>query len=64
MEEQTLADLIIKIDELRYGQKNIEQKLIAVIRKLDKLKEYTEIDEMRNIVSNDQSTSIINILYK
>ena len=64
MEEQTLADLIIKIDELRYGQKNIEQKLIAVIRKLDKLKEYTEIDEMRNIVSNDQLTSIINILYK
>ena len=64
MEEQTLADLIIKIDELRYGQRSIEQKLIAAIRKIDKLQEYTEIDEMRNIVSNDQLTAIINILYK
>ena len=61
---QNIEVLNDKIEELRDVQNNIEQKIITVIRKLDRLQEYTEIDEMRNIVANDQLTAIVNKLYK
>ena len=61
---QAIEILNGKIDEVIDSQKNMEQKIITIIRKLDRLQEYTEIDDMRNIVTNDQLTAIINKLYK
>lgn len=68
MEEETLAPTLEalneKIDLLINEEKEIKQKMIAIMKKLDKIQEYNEIDDMRNRVFNHQLGAIVNKLAK
>jgi hypothetical protein len=56
--EQTLAiileNLNEKIEEVIKEEKEIKQKISVIMRKLDRILEYNEIDDMRNTIFNNQ----------
>ncbi len=56
--EQTLAiileNLNEKIEEVIKEEKEIKQKISVIMRKLDRVLEYNEIDDMRNTIFNNQ----------
>lgn len=56
--EQTLAiileNLNEKIEEVVKEEKEIKQKISVIMRKLDRILEYNEIDDMRNTIFNNQ----------
>lgn len=56
--EQTLAiileNLNQKIEEVIKEEKEIKQKISVIMRKLDRILEYNEIDDMRNTIFNNQ----------
>lgn len=60
--EQTLAiileNLNVKIEEVLKEEKEIKQKISVIMRKLEKIQEYNEIDDMRNTVFNNQLSLI------
>ena len=62
MKEQTLAenneDFNEKIDKLIEEQKYLKQKIIVLLKKIDKIQEYIEIDDMRSTLTNKQLTEI------
>ena len=63
MDEQTLAltfkSLNKEIEELINTNKQLKQKMIVIIKKIDKLEEYAEIQDMRNAIIQKQ-LNIIN----
>ncbi len=56
--EQTLAiileNLNQKIEEVIKEEKEIKQKISVIMRKLDRILEYNEIDDMRNTIFTNQ----------
>lgn len=66
-EEQTLAETIEllnkKMDEIINGQKNIENEIKrqnkVVMQKINKMKEYNEIDDMRCKLLTSQLNAIL-----
>ena len=56
--EQTLAiileNLNEKIEEVIKEEKEIKQKISVIMRKLDRILEYNEIDDMRNTIFTNQ----------
>lgn len=49
-----LENLNEKIEEVIKEEKEIKQKISVIMRKLDRILEYNEIDDMRNTIFNNQ----------
>lgn len=61
-EEKTLAlileNLNEKIEEVIKEEKEIKQKINVIMKKLEKVQEYNEIDDMRNVIFYNQLSNI------
>lgn len=67
-EEKTLAlileNLNEKIEEVIKEEKEIKQKINVIMKKLEKIQEYNEIDDMRNVVFYNQLSNLQNNITK